>query len=32
MTMLIVWYPLQKNWPTWRWPIEGSKHVERRNV
>jgi len=32
MAFLIVWFELQrKKWSTWRWPMEGPKHVVERS-
>jgi len=32
LAMLIVWFVLQrKKWSTWRWPMEGPKHVVERS-
>jgi len=32
IALLIVRFALQrKNWSTWRWPVEGPKHVVERS-
>jgi len=32
IALMIVWFALQrKEWSTWRWPLEGPKHVVERS-